>query len=1041
MWHDDFTFKSANVVATQRMDISAIYSKTPKGLRARASLIGGLSAHLMKVLTHVDGSSKAENILLKFDKLTPQQLSADLTKLEQEGYIRLATITSANDNSWALTVNFAPMVVEEYQSEEELEASAQAKIAEQTRQLEQQHAEQQARQAQAMQLAIEQQAKQEQALRLAAQQKADKKADKLRAKEKIKAETKVKARLEEETQEQERQQQKRLAQEAASATEAARKLAEKETHQEAVRIAERQAAEHAAKLAEEITRKAALKAREAAEQAEVDAEEKAKQHAHREIERISRDAEEAQKKADAEIKAKQEAERLEALSIAKAAEYARQAELKAQAESKAQAELAAKEEAKQARLEAELAAQVAEKERLAQVAQEAMLKEKLAQEQKARLEIANVLRKAEADRKNAAAQAKAEKLEAKRQAKAEQEACIQAERKAKEEAKELVKQQKLKAQAEEKAKTEAADNAQREAARIAKEAEIARKNALEKEQLLVKQEVKQEAQQAADALRNHLVAEEQAIIAAKENARLEMERIGREAEIARQKTTAQQHLAEVKKGKPDKDLPVKNDFEAAEAAEEAAFEADEQAEEAVEKIQHTIRKTASEKTAQQAAEDTGRADIKTAAKVEAQAMASVHSKVQAFVSAKKMMQWLRPVAKVTFIYMPVLVLILLLLVHFINISVLIKPIEQLASESIGEPVEIKKVHASLWPQPHLVLEDVAIGTGNNMAAVHVLPVTASLFEEIKVVKSLVIEGLNIEQANFSQPLQWVNNASKAKRLEVEQINLKNLTLSIRDLQLGSFDGKVALTDTGALSTIELVSSNNALSVKISPQGNDSEIVLKATNWVLPFNQKIMFATLNAKGLASQNQLNFSEIKGEIFGGNLAGQANIEWPDGAGLWEGSGNFTLTNANAEQLLNTFGSAVVVDGKLALNGSFSAKARQTSKLTDAVTLNANFDVRQGSIRGIELASAVMSRGSHSLAGDNTNFDKLTGSIKINQNHYQLDKLVLASPQFNANGFININANQIVTGRVHADLAAQSRRLQASFGVTGRGRDLKSQ
>src|SRR6187551_2556665 len=116
------------------MDLSSIYSKTPKGLRARASLIGGLSSHLMKVLTHVDGSSKAETILLKFDKLTPQQLGADLVRLEKEGYIRLATVTSATDDSWALTINFEPMVVEEYQSEEELEALAQAQAMEQARQ-------------------------------------------------------------------------------------------------------------------------------------------------------------------------------------------------------------------------------------------------------------------------------------------------------------------------------------------------------------------------------------------------------------------------------------------------------------------------------------------------------------------------------------------------------------------------------------------------------------------------------------------------------------------------------------------------------------------------------------------------------------------------------------------------------------------------------------------------------------------------------------------------------------------------------------------
>ena len=1056
------------------MNLSVIYSKTPKGLRARASLIGGLSSHLMKVLTHVDGTSKVETILLKFDKLSPQQLSADLTKLEQAGYIRLATVTTASGDAWALTVNFAPMVVEEYQSEEELEVNTQAKIAEKSRQQQQQAeqlAQQQAEQVLAIKLAAEQEAQQEeeqrqlaqQVAQQAAQQKADKKTEKLRAKQKSKAETKVKALLEQE----------RIA--IAKADETARiemeAKAKLSAQQEAARIAEQQAAQRATQLAEEIARKAALKAREVAEQAEIDAEEKAKQHAHREIERISRDAENAQKKAEAAVKVQQENERLEALNVAQAAknvaEQARQAELKAQAENKAQLERAAKEAAEQASIEAKAIADASEKERLEQAekaAQQAVLKEKLAQEQKdkARLEIANVLRKAEDDRKNAVAQAKAEKLAAKQQAKAEQETRLQAERKAKEEAK-FVKEEKIKAQAEEKAKLEAAEHAKRELAQIAKQVEIARAKA------------EQQAKQAAEVLainaapaqpkvenvgleqghtvqvaHSKLVAEQQANSDAKENARLEMERIGHEADLARQKSTTQQHLAEVKKGKSDKNLTVGNDFEAAEAAEEAAFAADEQAEEAVEKIQHTIRNKATknkatriitQKTAKQSAEDAGRADIKNAAKIEADAKASLYSNAQAFVSTKKIMQWLRPLTKVTFIYVPVLALLLILLLHFINFSILIKPIEQLASESIGESVIVKKVHASLWPQPHLVLENVAIGNGNHIKAVHVLPVAASLFEDIKVVKSLVIEGLNIEQANFNQPLQWVNNLGDAKNLIVKQINLKNLTLTIRDLQLESFDGKVTLTDAGKLSAVDLVSSNNALSVMIKPQTDQYEIALKAANWVLPFNPKIVFSTLTAKGLASQNKINFSQIKGEIYGGNLIGQANIQWPDGASQWSGIGDFKLSNANTEVLLNNFGSAVIIDGQLALDANFSGKAREANKLANAMITNANFDVRQGRIQGLALARGVLSPGRQSLAGDNTDFDKLTGSIKISQNQVQFGKLVLASSQLNANGFININANQILTGRVNANLATKSRQLKANFAITGRGKDLKSQ
>jgi hypothetical protein len=1032
------------------MDLSAIYSKTPKGLRARASLIGGLSSHLMKVLTHVDGSSKAETILLKFDKLTPQQLAADLARLEKEGYIRLATVTSATEDSWALTINFEPMVVEEYQSEEELEVLAQAQAAEQARQKERERA--------------EQQAKQEEERRLAEQEKADKKAQKLREKEKTKAETKVKAQLEQErlaqqAQEKQRQEIERMAREAAKKE--AEAEAQLKAKQEAERVEQQQqAAERAAKLAEETRLKAELKAREVAEKAEAEAEASAKENAKREIERISREAEETQRKSDTEAKAKQENERLEALKLAQATEEARQAELKAQAAHEAQLLQAA---AEQARAEAEAAAaQAAELERLKQAekaAQEAAHKEKLAQEEKARLEIANVLRKAEEDRKNAVAQAKAEKLEAKRQAKAEQEARTQAERKAKEAAKELARQQKLQAQAEEQAKVEAAQQAQAqaarqeqiEAARIAKEAEA--KQAADA--LAAQAENKQaqpstkdyEVQTAAKAVLAHLLADEQANIAAKQNARLEMERIGREADQVRQKATQQQkvsespitlpqqqpvvepHFPEIENSEAYKLQQDPEDYDDVEAAEEAAFEAEERVAEA-EIVQIT----------RQVNVDINSMDIRNAAKAEAEAMASIRGKMHPFVSVKKIKKWAKMFSKVILIYVPLLILIALVLVNFINLSGLVKPIEQMASESMGVPVNIKKVHASIWPQPHLVLEDVTVGTENRIEAIHVQPDTATLFEKVKVVQSLVIEGLNIEQANFGQPLQWASNIGKAENLKVEQINLENITLAIRDLQLESFDGKVTLTDAGALSSIELVSSNNALSVTISPQGSDNIIVLKATNWLLPFNQKIMFSALNAKGLASQTGVNFSQIEGEVFGGNLTGQAHVEWPASANPWQSSGAFRLSNANTEAVLNSFDSVIAMQGKLAMDAKFSGNAREASKLASNTITDANFDVRQGSIKGIQLTRGVLSPGKQSLAGDSTQFDKLTGNAKFNQNQYQFGKLVLTSPQFNANGFINISANQILTGRVNADLATQSRRLKANFGISGRGEDLKS-
>ena len=148
---------------------------------------------------------------------------------------------------------------------------------------------------------------------------------------------------------------------------------------------------------------------------------------------------------------------------------------------------------------------------------------------------------------------------------------------------------------------------------------------------------------------------------------------------------------------------------------------------------------------------------------------------------------------------------------------------------------------------------------------------------MKIVKSLVIEGLNVQQANFGQALTWIDKVGTAKNLKLEQVNLKNLTFNIQDLPLESFDGQLIFTELHALKNIDLVSSSNALFVMISPQAGSYDISLKAANWPLPFNPKIIFNALDAKGTISQNQIEFSQITGEMYGGNLAAKAVINLP--------------------------------------------------------------------------------------------------------------------------------------------------------------------
>ena len=1066
------------------MDLTVVYSKTAKGMRARSSLIGGLSSQLMKVLLHVDGASKAETILFKYDEMTEQGLAAALIQLETEGYIKPVLSTRPSADEWSPATIFAPMEVEEVVSVEDAEAQA----AEQAR------------------LQAEYKAKIKEEVRLQAERKAQEKEEQEYAKEKVKAEAKVKAQLEVEriTREAEETQKKAEEEALAKAEEKAKLEAERKVklEQEARQKAElkaQEAAERKVKAEEEARISAELAAREEAEKARVNAEAELK--AHREAELSAQQEEENRKLSEAEasaraeeakVKAQAEAKenaRLEAERIARDAKEAQkksevEASAKAEEEARLEAECAAKAEA-DAKLEAERVAKAdedtrLEAERKAIKEEEARLKaeskakaeaekirakaeaeEKIKAEEKerARLDIARIVREAEEARKKSEAEAKetrliakqkekaaeeqkkaeieanaktklANKLEAERKNKSEEDARLKAEIKAKAQA----DQSRTDAEAKEKASVDANLKASLAMQSFVTDAEEAQLESGHETNAATSLKAEFKAELKAEQVRAKIEADEKALAQEKEIARQEMERIGREAELERKKqhpeastaapfaATADAGAIEVRWANPDED-DDDEDFEEERIAGE------------VEKVGLEIKK----KT-KRVAEVEGRQEIIRVAKEEAEVKAKSKVQSRTLAITKILGNCAAAAKKAMLIYLPLVILLIIGLLHLVNIRPLIAPIEKLASESLGTPVLIKEVRASLWPRPHLVLRNVALGanTSQKIETVNIVPDTSSLSEEVKVLRSIKLEGLKIEQENFGQPVQWLSNLSKAQHLLVKQIALKKIVLKIHDLELAPFDGKVTLTDSRELKSIDLMTDDETLAMQITPQGSGFDIAFTGTNWALPMNPKFVFSELKAKGTIKQSLLFFNQIEGAIYGGSFTGKAALDWSN---QWSIAGNFNLINANLPEILNAFGSSASVDGKFNLAGIFACKSKLAAALTDAPEITANFTVQNGKINGVELGRAVLSKSSQSLAGDSTRFDKLTGSVKIKNESYHYRQLVLKSDQFYAEGNVDIQPNQDISGKINANLAAQSRRLQASFNLAGKVNNVKRQ
>ena len=1080
------------------MDLSVVYAKTPKGVRLRKSLFGGLPAHLMKIMALIDGKTSTQNILNQLDGFSEQKFIAAISQIENEGYIKIVEVIKQEDD-WELDTFFSPMVVEEVYNVEEIDGTAEletyleleqiAKKKEAERREDELKAREVEAQIRAKEIAkaeakIRQKDAEEEAHRA---QQAEIERQKAEAETRKQAEMKAKAQAKVDVQEKARLEAEHLAREAelariraeAEAAQAKAKLenerqerlaaearaqAEKvvlETAEKERAIAE--AKENAKRAAEEDARLAAARIAEkkaqAREQAEHAARQKAEHAAQALVERIRekerqrreetrkmKEAEEVRMQVALALQAKAQAEEADRLAEEKKAQE-QQATAEALAKAEEAAQLEAEHQAKlaeEARLQAELAAKQ-EAERLQRIA-EAEEVARVAAEEQAHLEAARIAQAAEEARLQAEleAQAQAEeaaRLEAEHQAKLAEEAQAQAEAAARLEAERQEKlAQEAQAQAELAAKQEAerlqAIAAAEEAARLAAEAQAR----LDAERMAREAEAAQKKAEA-DA---RALAEKEAKIEAERQARLIAEANAKEKAAAKEQ--AKLEKARIAKEKTERDAQKKAEAKAQKEAERLAKKEKEVKQAAVKAEEQAAEKAAREEAKSLASEMMGHKPPRAKYSLFNVAKAK-YRKFDILVlsrfkgandNAKQPKKWLSGLLRFSLVYMPIALILLLGLMHFVPLNFLVAPIENFAAASIGAPVKVGEVRASLWPQPHFMLHHVMMGENPaiQLDSIKAAPQITSLLSEVKTLNSLLIEGVTLNQKDVAKPLQWLQAARQSPQLQVEDVRFSKVKLNIRDLTLVPFNGHVMQHHAGELGGIALKSEDGALAIEVQPQANQYRVKIAASKWALPVGPNIVFEALHASGTYQQERLQLDQLQGEIYGGTFSAKAMVDWSN---QWQTSGNFNLIKANAAQLLKAFSSTALVDGKLNLAGKFSAQSNIATQLLDDAEVTGNFNIPNGKINGVDLARAILNPEDKALEGYATNFDQLTGGVWAKSGRVEYRNLVLKSPKLQAQGQVQIAPSEAISGKISLNAVAQGRNFQSTFDLTGKVSNVK--
>ncbi|HWQ39593.1 MAG TPA: hypothetical protein VNM24_13485 [Burkholderiales bacterium] len=949
------------------MDLKTIYSKTGKGVLEIKNKGGKLSRELVRVLTLIDGKSSVADLAVKA-KLSDAEVSRCIRQLEEGGYIKeFAALSGGISTVPPADTSY----VDDLDFTQSLPPGKKIYQSSLTEMRAREEAERMRAEAEARRKREEEERKKKEAAAQAAREEAARLA-------KIEAERKAKEAAALKMREETERKARRQAEEMARTTRDLSKVLE----------AERKALE--AKAKEEAERKA----REAAEQAARD-----------EVERKKREEDDRRRREEEERRRREEEERR------RREEQARKQREEAERKRREEEERRKREEEERRRREEEERMRREEEERKRREEEERRRRE---EEERKRREEEERLRREEEERRRREEEERRRREEEERRRREEEEARRREEdrrraeedrRRAEEDARRHEEERRRR---EEDVPFPAVEVQEIDLPPVGEPASVDFMAEFERQQEALRKRAEEEARQQFEAEQARLAMER---AQREEEARLEAERrAAEEAEIrARMQREEEERRARERRREEEYQRKIqeeeerkKREAEEKRRAEEARIEADRRARE-----EELARK-------RKAAEEAERKRRELEA---LKRQGKVRSPIDRF--------------KGVAIGLAIVIGLALAVIEFMPLSGYIPAIEKLASGHIKEPVSIQSVRMSALSGFDLTLESVAIGTTQDVkiAKVRLSPELASLFGEVKVVREVEVEGVNMEEQVLQRLPGWLDAALADKSVQIGRLVLRGAKVGMRDIALPALNVHMQLRPDGTIARTDIATVDNKLTVEIVPKDGRMDVSISGKGWTPPIGPPVEFTDFAAKGVASTEALELAEFDARLYGGAVKGSARVSWSGG---WRADGDFEFARIQTESLLAAFTKDARSSGEAEGKGRFALQSDRLAILFDAPRVETSFLVRRGNLDGVDLVRALQV-GRQGTQGGSTKFEELSGSLLIANGRYQYRNVRLAAGILNASGSFDIAPDQDVSGRVHVELRSQAQRLQNSLNVTG--------
>ncbi|MEW6313262.1 MAG: AsmA family protein [Pseudomonadota bacterium] len=377
------------------------------------------------------------------------------------------------------------------------------------------------------------------------------------------------------------------------------------------------------------------------------------------------------------------------------------------------------------------------------------------------------------------------------------------------------------------------------------------------------------------------------------------------------------------------------------------------------------------------------------------------------------MKWLKRVLLVLL----ALVALLAAVPYFLPLSTYIPIIEGALSQEFKQPVKIGRLKAAGMPLPHLILEEVSVGEPAKVtiAAVKLVPELHSLLDDTKVLRRIELEGGAGDEWVLDAVPRWLA-AGTSPAVRVERIKLVNSVLRVKKSFIGPFDADVFLDAGGGLSGARADMADGSLSLTLKP-GKQGGYLLDASanNWNPPLQPALHIDAMKLQGRLNTGELLVNRLDARVFGGTAAGNGRLAWRK---QWQLAGTLNGQDIEIRQLVALVQPKVAVSGKLKVQAQFTMTSKEAANLFDNPSADADFEVRQGVLRNVDIEKAAKSAGKGGVQGGETRFENFTGKLHVENQMHQLRDLNLDSGMLNASGALNIAPDKKLSGMIQVQL-----------------------